>query len=150
MKSAPVLFLIDDDAVDQEIFRRALDAEAIDVDLVVIGTGDGASQRVREVLASKGAGDAALVMLDLNMPGENGFEVLAQLRAEPMTRFTPVVVFTTSSDREDVSRAYALGASSYVVKPGSLADLRRALRIVTDYWFGVAIGTMARVSIRPG
>ena len=144
MKTSPILFLIDDDAVDQEIFRRALAAEGINVDLLVIGAGHQAASRVKVHLSAKGPDRASLVMLDLNMPGENGFEVLTRLRADEETRFLPVVVFTTSSDRDDVSRAYALGASSYVVKPGSFAELRRTLRIIVDYWFDVTTGTSAR------
>lgn len=149
METSPILYLVDDDAVDQEIFRRALVAEGINVDLIVIGAGHQAASRVKENLSAKGPGRSSLVMLDLNMPGENGFEVLARLRADPATHFVPVVVFTTSSDRDDVARAYALGATSYVVKPGSFAELRRTLRIIVDYWFGVTTGTSARGPGRP-
>lgn len=149
METSPILFLIDDDAVDQEILLRALVAEGINVDLIVIGAGHQAASRVNEHLSAKGPGRSSLVMLDLNMPGENGFEVLARLRADPATQFLPVVVFTTSSDRDDVSRAYALGASSYVVKPGSFAELRRTLRIIVEYWFGVTTGASARGPGRP-
>lgn len=148
MKTSPILFLIDDDAVDQEIFRRAMIAESINAELMVIDAGQGAAARVKELLSGKDAGRAALVMLDLNMPGENGFEVLTRLRADAATRYIPIVVFTTSSDREDIFRAYALGATSYVVKPGSLPELQRTLRTITDYWFGVAIGTSARGPLR--
>lgn len=149
METAPILFLIDDDAVDQEICRRALAAEDINVELLVIGAGHQAAARVKEHLSEKGPSRASLVMLDLNMPGENGFEVLTRLRADAATRFIPVVIFTTSSDRDDVSRAYGLGASSYVVKPGTLAEMRRTLRIIVDYWFGIAIGAAARGPGRP-
>lgn len=140
METTPILFLIDDDPVDQEVFRRALAAEGVAVEIAVIGEGNGAAAKVKEQLASTSAGRQALVVLDLNMPGVNGFEVLAALRAEPATRLTPVVVFSTSADREDVRRAYGLGANSYVAKPSDFPAFKRAVRVITDYWFGVATG----------
>ncbi len=150
MQSAPILILVDDDAVDQEIFRRAFTAEAVAADLVLIGGGRDCAARIWELLAAKEPGRGALVMLDLNMPGENGFEVLASLRADAATRLLPVVVFTTSSDREDIARAYALGANSYVVKPANFTDLRRTLRVIADYWFGVALGSLTQGPRRAG
>src|SRR4029077_13538322 len=58
-----------------------------------------------------------LVLLDLKMPGLDGFEVLQWLRAEPELKRLLVVVLTSSNLQADVDRAYELGANSYLVKP---------------------------------
>jgi CheY-like chemotaxis protein len=72
----------------------------------------------------------ALMLLDLNLPGLSGFEVLEWLRHQEHLRALPVVVFSSSGRPEDQSRARELGANDYVIKPNSgnhFADLARKL-----------------------
>ncbi len=64
-----------------------------------------------------------VVLLDLNMPGKNGFEVLAWIRRQPGLKRLRVYVMSASSQPEDIERAYDLGANSYLVKPGNLDGL---------------------------
>lgn len=64
-----------------------------------------------------------VLLLDLNMPRMNGFEVLEQVRREPRYRRLLVHVLTASSREADVERAYDLGANSYVLKPSLMSDL---------------------------
>jgi CheY-like chemotaxis protein len=80
---------------------------------------------------------AALVLMDLNMPRMNGLETLAEMKADPRLVSTPVVVFTTSRDDDDLRRAYQLGASSYVVKPVGLPELVHAVTLIRTYWLGL-------------
>src|SRR5438132_12396350 len=61
----------------------------------------------------------ALILLDLNMPRKDGFEVLREIKADRDFRRIPVIVFTTSNRDDDVDSSYDLGASSYVTKPAS-------------------------------
>ncbi|MBI1818026.1 MAG: response regulator [Deltaproteobacteria bacterium] len=64
------------------------------------------------------SGDAPdMIFLDVNMPRLDGFEVLAQLKADPRWRNIPVVMVTSTDSQREINRAYELGASSYVVKP---------------------------------
>ena len=63
------------------------------------------------------------VLLDLNMPKKNGFEVLAWIRKQPSLKRLRVYVLSASSRLEDIERAYDLGANSYLVKPGNLEQL---------------------------
>jgi CheY-like chemotaxis protein len=65
----------------------------------------------------------ALLLLDLNMPRKDGFEVLAWIRGQPALRPLPVYVFSASSLPDDIRRCYALGANAYLVKPGNLDGL---------------------------
>jgi CheY-like chemotaxis protein len=80
---------------------------------------------------------AALVLMDINMPRKNGLETLAEIRADPRLASTPVVVFSTSRDDDDVRRAYQLGASSYIVKPVGLPELVSAVTLIRNYWLGL-------------
>ena len=64
-----------------------------------------------------------VVLLDLNMPGKNGFEVLTWIRRQPALKRLRVYIMSASSRPEDIERAYDLGANSYLVKPGNLDGL---------------------------
>lgn len=80
-------------------------------------SGDGASGTFREL------GMPTVVLLDLNMPKKNGFEVLEWIREQPALKQLFVCVLSASSEPEDIARAYALGANSYLVKPSNLTGL---------------------------
>ena len=80
-----------------------------------------------------------LILLDLNMPGTDGREVLKQLKSDPKTKSIPVVILTTSSDTKDINKCYEMGASTYIQKPVGFEGLTEAIRTMKDYWFGVAI-----------
>lgn len=75
-----------------------------------------------------------LVMLDLNIPGKDGREALADMKADPALRGIPVVVLTTSTDEEDVMRSYELGVSGFVHKPASYAALLEMVTVIGKYW----------------
>ncbi len=76
-----------------------------------------------------------LVLLDLNMPRKNGFEVLADIRNDDILMDIPVVVLSTSDAEQDVTLAYRSGASGYVTKPIDIDDLFMAVKGIEDYWF---------------
>jgi len=59
----------------------------------------------------------ALIMLDLNLPKMDGFEILRTIRGDSKLRVIPVIVLSSSSEERQVRRAYELGAIAYVVKP---------------------------------
>ena len=75
-----------------------------------------------------------LVLLDLKLPKIDGLDVLRRVRADPRTRYVPVVVLTSSDQDEDLVRAYGLGANSYVRKPVSFDSFLDAIRQLTVYW----------------
>src|SRR6266571_1148235 len=69
-----------------------------------------------------------MLLLDLKMPRLDGFGVLEWLRRQPGLRRFLVVVFTASYEQNDISRAFELGANSYIVKPGGFEDLQETVR----------------------
>ncbi len=78
-----------------------------------------------------------LILLDLAMPGVDGFSVLEAIRSsdpEAMLTLTPVVVFTDSSDFNDVHKCYCYGANSYIVKPVRFSDFQSVVETISQYW----------------
>jgi len=80
-----------------------------------------------------------LILLDLNMPGIDGREVLKQIKSDKDKCTIPIVILTTSKDSKDIERCYEIGASTYIQKPVDFDGLTQAIRTMKDYWFGVAI-----------
>ena len=70
----------------------------------------------------------SIVLLDLNMPGRSGLEVLEWIRRQPPLKHLPVYILSASSRLEDIERAYKIGANSYLVKPGNLDGLLQMAR----------------------
>jgi CheY-like chemotaxis protein len=74
------------------------------------------------------------IITDLKMPDGDGFTVLEHLKLNPEWAIIPTIVMSASADADDVKTAYALGASSYHHKPGSLEKLKSQLKTLHDYW----------------
>jgi len=75
-----------------------------------------------------------IIFLDLNMPRQNGFEVLKLIRARPVLKKLPVIMLSSSTLMVDVDRAYQLGVTSYLQKVSSQAEFGRAIEIILKYW----------------
>jgi two-component system, response regulator len=88
-----------------------------------------------------------LVLLDIQMPFVDGFEVLRRLKSDVALRSVPVVMLTSSADERDVSRSYGLGSNSYVTKPVGGSALRSLVEQIPSYWFDV--NTPPRVEVKP-
>lgn len=80
-----------------------------------------------------------IILLDLNLPGTDGREVLAEIKADPGLRSIPVVILTTSTDERDVERCYDAGANSYITKPVDLDGFMRAIQRLKEFWFEIVI-----------
>ena len=80
-----------------------------------------------------------IILLDLNLPGTDGKEVLRAIKTDPDLRKIPVIVLTTSSAEKDIEQCYAAGANSYVQKPVDLVGFIQSVARLTDYWFNVSV-----------
>lgn len=75
-----------------------------------------------------------LILLDINMPGLSGFDMLVEVKGDARLKRIPVIMLTSSELTADVERAYELGASGYISKPSYLQDLRAVLGNTLLYW----------------
>ena len=80
-----------------------------------------------------------VILLDLNMPGTDGRDVLATIKADPDLRNIPVIVLTTSCDERDIQSCYNDGANSYIQKPVDLPGFMEAIQRLKEYWFEIVI-----------
>lgn len=133
----PTLLLVEDDANDVMLFRRAKDKSNLANPLQVVEDGEAA------VAYLSGQGQYAdrnryplptLMLLDLKLPRKSGLEVLAWLREQPGLLRLPVVVLTSSKESVDVGQAYDLGANSYLVKPVAFDKLLEMVKALGLYW----------------
>lgn len=79
-----------------------------------------------------------LILLDVKLPGSDGFEVLARIKANPTLALVPVVLLTTSARDEEIARGYRLGANSYVTKPIQFDEFAKKVRLIEEYWSQVS------------
>jgi CheY-like chemotaxis protein len=73
------------------------------------------------------------MLLDLNMPKKNGFEVLEWLRSDAILRYLPVIILSNSARTEDVERAFDLGATSFLIKPSTVEELITMMRCLREW-----------------
>jgi two-component system, chemotaxis family, response regulator Rcp1 len=78
-----------------------------------------------------------LILLDINLPKKNGFEVLEEIKEDASLKLIPVVVLTTSKSDEDILSAYGLHANCYVVKPVDFQNFIQAVQSIEQFWFSV-------------
>lgn len=132
------LLVVEDNPDDETIILRALAQCGIPVEILTARSGEAALGRLRELgFFSHEDADHRLnvILVDLRMPGMNGFELIRLLRSDPATRRVPIVAFTSSNEVRDVRAAYEAGASSYVQKPVESATFQEAIKTLARYWF---------------
>jgi CheY-like chemotaxis protein len=137
MPDQAVILVVEDREDDIALIRRAFERAQIPNPVQVVRDGAEAiaylagereySNRAEYPLPS-------LVLLDLKMPGVDGFEVLRWVRQHPGLRNLLVVVLTSSQDMKDVNTAYKLGANSFMVKPMDFENIVEMSRLIRDYW----------------
>jgi CheY-like chemotaxis protein len=112
-----VLLHVEDEDAMAAVFRAAIEKTRIDVTLTRVADGEQALRYLRAAGVYAGAKRPDLVFLDLNMPGMDGWQVLAGMQADQSLCLIPVVVLSTTSRQIDKDRAFALGARHYIAKP---------------------------------
>jgi len=83
-------------------------------------------------------GQPHLLLLDINMPGMDGFGLLRLLKADPELRKIPVIMLTTSASHDDVRKSYECGAASFITKPETFEGFSGLMRKFAGYWLSVS------------
>ncbi len=137
MAEAACILLVDDNRMDVELTLDAFHVARLANRIEVASNGQQALDYVF------GAGPYVdrdrypvpdLILLDLKMPGLDGFEVLRRLKADPALRRVPVVVLSSSQEEGDLALSYDIGANSYLVKPVSFQGFVDVVRKIDLYW----------------
>jgi CheY-like chemotaxis protein len=136
MNERQTILLVDDSENDLILMRAAFKKARCNSPLHEVHNGEEA------IAYLKGEGAYAdrtqfplptVMLLDLNMPKKNGFDVLAWVRAQPVLKRLPIIILTASMRSEDVERAFDLGATSFLVKPSNLEELAAMVRCLCDW-----------------
>ncbi|MEJ7769565.1 MAG: response regulator [Chitinophagaceae bacterium] len=106
------ILLIEDDIDDVDLLKEAFVINNIDVSLEVINEGDKVAPYLANVELTP-----SLIIMDLNLPKTSGREILKMIKTLPAFQYIPLVVFSTSSARDDINYAYSMGASKFITKP---------------------------------
>lgn len=130
------ILLVEDNASDVELVQRALLKQDIRARLFIARDGQEALDMLFGA-AGPGKLDPALILLDLHLPRRDGFDVLKEVKSCEHGRGWPVAVLTTSGEDTEVSRAYLLGANSFIRKPVDFAEFSRTIGQVAAYWLSV-------------
>ena len=132
-----VILLVEDNPRDEALARRALNKSNIVNEVIVARDGAEALDYLFGTGAYSGRDPNVLpqfVLLDLKLPKVDGLQVLRKIREDERTRRLPVVIFTSSSEEEDLIKSYDLGANSYVRKPVEFEQFLEATRQLGLYW----------------
>jgi CheY-like chemotaxis protein len=132
------ILLVEDNPADARLTAEALRESKIPSSLDLIDDGDEAMAFLRREGKYRDAPRPDLVLLDLNLPKKDGMEMLAEIKGRRELRQIPVVILTTSSDTQDIRRAYELHANCYVVKPYDVAQHFMWVEVIQNFWFNVA------------
>jgi CheY-like chemotaxis protein len=130
------ILYVEDNPNDADIFSRLMRKLDRPISFTIIDngfealdylTGQGAYQQQTSPMPK-------LVLMDLNMPGISGFDVVQQARQTESTRFLPIVAFSTSDNPTDIRAAYEAGINAYVMKPGGYQATANLLSRLYDFW----------------
>jgi len=128
------ILLVEDNPGDVRLTQEALKDGKIANNLVVSMDGDDALARLRQEGPYADVTPPDLILLDLNLPGKDGRQVLAEIKSDEQLKKTPVVVMTSSSSEEDVAKSYADHANCFVTKPVDFDQFTRVLHAIEEFW----------------
>ena len=146
MKEGPVEILLVEDNEDDIVIIQEAFGEAKMVNVInTVRDGEEALAYLRREGRYKVTRRPGLILLDINMPKKNGFEVVEAMKADPQLRSIPIVMLTMSDREDDIIRAYAGGACSYICKPVDLDQFNAVIKQFECYWGAISqIPVLAR------
>ena len=141
-KAAELLVVVEDSDEDYYALHRAIQKVRFPTHVVRCTDGDEALDFIRGTtspaehpnIVGASPKNLAAVLLDLNLPGTDGREVLEQLKKDTRYKSIPIVIFSTSSNPRDIEFCYQTGANGYLVKPMDVKELQERIRAFADYW----------------
>jgi len=134
-KRRPIdVLLVEDNPGDVRLTQEALKEGRLEIELSVTPDGVEALEFLHQTGKYTDAPRPDLILLDLNLPRKSGREVLSEIKSDPELKNIPVLVMTTSTAEQDISRAYSLNANCYIAKPLELEDFIAVVQSIEDFW----------------
>jgi len=131
--NTPDIFYVEDDE-DYAFFMQSAIQEVGDtLNLAIVEDGAKALMKLQQFVAQKTK--PRLILLDLNLPGLSGLDLLKFIRDIPYLKSTPVILFSTSDNPDDVKASIEFGANAYLTKPNGYDNLVKCIHSVHDFWF---------------
>jgi len=131
------ILLVEDNPDDVALTLRAFKKNKMKNNIVIVGDGQEALDYLfcKEKFEGRNSSDLpAMVLLDLNLPKLDGFEVLKAIRKNKITKFLPVIILTSSNEERDMVYGYLLGANSFIQKPVDFKKFSEAIKTITVFW----------------
>ena len=127
------ILVIDDNKADIRLVEEALNSTNHPVGIKALMDGDIALEHL-EHIASLQETKPNLILLDLNMPSIDGFELLKKIKNDKELKRIPIIIFTSSASEEDLKKSYDLHANAYLVKPFKLEVFLAIMTSMLDFW----------------
>jgi CheY-like chemotaxis protein len=140
VKQTPFILIVEDSDEDFEVLRRFLQKSSMVVSSSRCVNGEQALAflyRIGKYQERQSSPCPSLIILDLNLPGTDGRDVLRRVKQDNKLKTIPVVIFTTSSNPKDIEECYEYGANGYIVKPLNFDQLKQVISTLLDYWLQV-------------
>lgn len=130
------IVVVEDEEADVIFLTKAFERGAQDHEVTACTNRDDFFAHLEQSAANESPPD--LVLLDLNLPGNNGFDILSELRGGSLYPDVVVIVFTSSAYRREITSAYGAGANAFVTKPARLAELDQLVTAIEDFWLSLS------------
>lgn len=130
-----LIIIVDDDKEDQKLITMALNHEKHESDSFEVATVSSPEEMLEKIKNTKMMNKYSMVILmDIKMPGKDGFDALAMIREDPEIKHLPVVMFSSTSSKDDVFKSYHLGANSFISKKSDYDELINDMVAFKKYW----------------
>ncbi|MFW9876127.1 MAG: response regulator [Candidatus Thorarchaeota archaeon] len=131
------ILLVEDNIADIRIMKEILQDYEVVNNLYIVRDGVEAIDFLRKKGKFSDVNTPNLILLDLNLPKKNGFEVLEEIKQDPDLKRIPVVILTVSGAKEDLRKAYNLHANCYVIKPLEMKEFYKVVESIVNFWFSI-------------
>jgi len=131
--STPDIFYVEDDTDFAFLMESAIEEVNNGLSIKIIENGKDALGVLRELTEAKVK--PKVILLDLNLPGLSGHDLVKRIREIPFLRYTPVIFFSTSDNPRDVKASLEFGANAYMTKPSGYLNLVSCVQSLYDFWF---------------
>ncbi|MEC4816156.1 MAG: response regulator [Scytonema sp. PMC 1069.18] len=137
-----VILVVEDSDEDFAAFTRVMKEAAFSCLMYRTCNGDDALDylyRQGSYTDPRSSPRPSVILIDLNLPGTDGREVIEQLKQDETLKMIPIVVLTTSSSPKDIEACYRYGVNTYILKPFGVDALRKSIQNFLSYWFETAV-----------